>query len=96
MAIESYSTFQLRIKLIQVMSTISLTSIPFACLKHGTRSMMISSQRNANKVWGMRDWTTTPPNIEHQVAEITNARGKNGVANSVTRIGQKKFAHNGS
>ncbi len=47
--------------------------------------------RNANKVWGPQDWTTPPPNIENQVAEITNACGKIGVANTVTRIGQKKF-----
>jgi hypothetical protein len=47
--------------------------------------------RNANKIWGARDWTTPPPNIKNQVAEIANARGKIGVANTVTRISQKKF-----
>jgi hypothetical protein len=47
--------------------------------------------RNANKIWGTRDWTTPPPNIENQVAEITNAHGEIGVANTVTCIGQKKF-----
>ena len=47
--------------------------------------------RKANKVWGTRNWTNLPPNIEKQVAEITNAPGKIGVANTVTCIGQKKF-----
>ncbi len=47
--------------------------------------------RNANKIWGTHNWTTPPPNIENQVAKITNAHGKIGVANTVTCIGQKKF-----
>ena len=47
--------------------------------------------RKAKKVWGARNWTTPPPNIENQVTEITNAPGKIGVANTVTHIGQKKF-----
>jgi hypothetical protein len=47
--------------------------------------------RKANKVWGMRNWTTMHPNIEKQVAQYTNAPGKIGVANTVTHIGQKKF-----
>jgi hypothetical protein len=47
--------------------------------------------RNVNKIWGTHDWITPPPNIEDQVAEITNTCGKIGVAITVTRIGQKKF-----
>jgi hypothetical protein len=46
---------------------------------------------NANEIWGMHNWTTPPPNIKNQVAEITNTCGKIGVANAVTCIGQKKI-----
>jgi hypothetical protein len=46
--------------------------------------------RNKNKIWGTRNWTTLPPNIGNQVAEIMNAHGEIEFANTVTHIGQKK------
>ena len=47
---------------------------------------------NANEIWGTRDWTQgTPIGGVFQIAEMTNARGELGAANSVTLLGRKKF-----
>jgi hypothetical protein len=81
-AIDSYSKFRLRVKLIQAISTTSLTLIPFACLKHGKRSMTISLQEMPTRFGG---------HAIRLLAENINAHGKIGVANAVMRIVQKKF-----
>jgi hypothetical protein len=44
---------------------------------------------NANVTWGMRDWTCGTGVF--QISEMTSARGKVGMANSVTIVGRKRF-----
>jgi hypothetical protein len=44
---------------------------------------------NANETWGTRDWTCD--NNDFQIAEMTQAQGKVGMANAVTIIGPKRF-----
>jgi hypothetical protein len=47
---------------------------------------------NANEIWGTRTWTQgTPTGGVFQIAEMTQARGEVGAANSVTLLGRKKF-----
>jgi hypothetical protein len=45
---------------------------------------------NANKIWGTRDWSRGPT-TNNQIAELTKACGKIGIAQAVTIIGCKKF-----
>ncbi len=44
---------------------------------------------NANETWGTHDWTRG--NNDFQIAEMTQAHGKVGMANTVTIIGRKRF-----
>jgi hypothetical protein len=44
---------------------------------------------NANEIWGTQDWTQGTNDF--QIAEMTHARGKVGMANVVTIVGRKKF-----
>jgi hypothetical protein len=45
---------------------------------------------NANKIWGTRSWSQGP-NTKNQIAELTQACGKLGIAQTVTLIVRKKF-----
>ena len=45
---------------------------------------------NANKIWGTRKWSQGPT-TNNQIAELTQAHGKVGIAQAVTIIGHKKF-----
>ena len=44
--------------------------------------------KNANEVWGTRDWTTS---ITKQVDELSATRGEVGTAAALTKSGKKKF-----
>ncbi len=44
--------------------------------------------KNANEVWGTRDWTVS---TTKQIKEMTGTCGKVGTANALTKIGKKKF-----
>jgi hypothetical protein len=45
---------------------------------------------NAKKIWGTGDWSQGP-NTNNQIAELTQACGKVGIAQAVTIIGRKTF-----
>jgi hypothetical protein len=45
---------------------------------------------NANKIWGTGNWSQGP-NTNNQIAEVTQARSKVGIAQAVTINGCNKF-----
>ncbi len=47
-----------------------------------------SIAKNANEVWGTRDWTSS---ATMQIEEMTAVRSKVGTAAALTKIGKKKF-----
>jgi hypothetical protein len=49
---------------------------------------------NPNEIWGMQDLTHCTNDF--QITEMTQARGKVGMANIVTIVGRKKFSRDGN